>query len=572
MKNKKKFFFLIILIFTTVLTRFYTLENFFIEIDGTISFEKLKYEKIDLYDIANDKDSSSYNSNLKIYIRELQSKNNKAIDYVQKKFSDIIVNLTPSKTSTYAPLQFLIFGWMLNSDQNLDQLKFYSRLPSAIFSILSVIIIYFISRKIFKNNIYLVYLPSVLLTFSYPIIFISQKSYNYSAAVFAITLLFYLFLRENSILNNKKKFIDNSKIKLNKNFYFSIILALSSYLSYLCLILIPSFFMFKFLKNYLDKKKFFSYSNYNLFICGLIYSFMILPLLIHMIKLNLQDYGALDASGINDEYSITGKKGEYIKFFIYNFYLIVIKNLSFFLDSFVGAKIFQLIIFGITMLGLASIFNNKINRIQKVILLMFIFNLFYWCVLVFFNQTTFGPIRQLLWLTPLLCIIFTIGIKRINDFLFKSHNLFSMLIIFFITSIFFINYSNFVNYHKELFDEKKINNLISKYNIRYIVSNPTVSQICFMKTIKIKINTCPKRYYRHGYQEKFNEKILQDVRKQKGSIAFINYKFTKQNKLDLLNYKFEELFAIEKVKYLSGTTPLYVGKQSPNFMRILIYR
>ena len=47
-----------------------------------------------------------------------------------------------------------------------------------------------------------------------------------------------------------------------------------------------------------------------------------------------------------------------------------------------------------------------------------------------------------------------------------------------------------------------------------------------MKTIKIKINTCPKRYYRHGYQEKFNEKILQDVRKQKGSIAFKNYKFT----------------------------------------------
>ena len=113
-----------------------------------------------------------------------------------------------------------MFGWMLNLDQNFDQLKFYSRLPSVIFSILTIWVIYLFSRKLFEK-ILLAIIPSILLTFSYPLIFISQRSYNYSAGVFAITILFYLFFRESITLNNKKVFIDNYNLRLKKNFYFS---------------------------------------------------------------------------------------------------------------------------------------------------------------------------------------------------------------------------------------------------------------------------------------------------------------------------------------------------------------
>lgn len=579
LSNHNKLFLIIFILFLAFFTRFYNLGNFYTEIDDLISLNKLKYDNLNIFDLANDKESPTYNSDIKIYIRELESKENDFINLIQEKISNLIFNLAASKTSTYAPLQYFIFGWMINLEQNFYDLKIYSRLPSAIFSILTIIITYKISRKIFKSNIFLLFLPSLVLVFSYPIIFISQRSYNYSAGVFAVTLLFYLFLRENIYLDNKKVFIDNYKIKFKKNFYFSLILTCCSYTSYLSVVLMPSFFIFKFIKNFFKKRQLFSVSNFNLFICGLMYSIMISPLLLYMIKLNLQNYGVTDSAGINGEYSIVGKDGEYIKFFVYNLYLIISKNLSFFLDSFAGAEILQGIIFLITMLGLINIYNQKANETQKVIFLMFILTLFYWCGLVFFNQTTFGPTRHLLWLTPIVAIIFTIGIKNINDFLFKSNYLFSVIIIFLITSIFFLNYPIFLNYHKDLLDEKKINNLIDKYNIKYIASDPTIGQICFMKSIKIRINICPKRYYRYENIEQLNEGILKNIKDIDGSIAFINYKFSKKNELDLIQLlkflktnQFNELFMFEDIKYLSGESPLYVAKQSPNFIKVFIYK
>jgi hypothetical protein len=571
MKKKKNFLFLLIFVFFLFFTRFYSLESFFSEVDDLISLDKLKYEKLNLYDIANDLDSPSYNSKIKIFLRELELKNNKIIDILQNQFSNLIFTVAPSKTSTYAPLQFFMFGWMLNLDQNFDQLKFYSRLPSAIFSILSVWVIYLISRKLFKENFLLAIMPSLLLTFSYPLIFISQRSYNYSAGVFAICLIFYLFLRENYTFDKKKVFINNSELKIKKNFYFSIILACTSYLSYLCIVLMPSFFIFKFIKNFLYEKKIFSFSNYNLIICGLMYSILISPILLYMVKINLHNYGALDASGINNEYSIIGKEGQYFKFFLYNFYLIVSKNLSFFLDSFAAAGILQILIFTITLFGFLSVFKMKINSVHLDVSIIFILLLFYWCIFVSLNQTSFGPTRHLLWLTPFITIFFTLGIKDINRYFIKSKDVFYLIVTLLILVVFFLNFQKFLKNHKDLLNETKINNLINKYNVKYIATDPTTSQVCFMKSINIKINTCPKRYYRHLYHEILSEKILSKIKEDQGSIIFINYKFTKKNILDLKNNNFKKLIEIQNIEYLAGASPLYVAKQSPNYIKILIY-
>ena len=99
----------------------------------------------------------------------------------------------------------------------------------------------------------------------------------------------------------------------------------------------------------------------------------------------------------------------------------------------------------------------------------------------------------------------------------------------------------------------------------------TIGQICYMKSIEIKINVCPKRYYRHHYHEVLNDKILNQIKEKNGSIIFINYKLTKQNILDLNNNNFKKLIEIENIKYLVGVSPLYVAKQSPNFIKIFVY-
>lgn len=573
MKSQKKLLLIITILFVAIFTRFHNLENFFTEIDDQIAIsETLIYDNLDLYDVAKDTDSSSYNSKIKKYLRDLESKDNDLINFTQKKVSSLLFNLAPSKTSTYAPLQYFMFGWILNVELNYADLKFYSRLPSAIFSILTIVITYLICRKVFENKTFFLFFPSLILTFSYPMIFISQRSYNYSAGVFAITLLFYLFLRENINLDNKKVFIDNDKIRLKKNFYFSSLLGITSYLTYLSIILMPAFFMFKFIKNYFDNKKIFTKSNFNLLICGSMYSVMILPLLIYMLKLNLQNYGATDSSGIFGEYSIIGKEGNYIKFYLYNFYLIVSKNLSFFLDNFFVSNIMQSLIFVITLFGIINIFKIKINKINNTILSLFFFILFYWMVFVFFNKTTFGPTRHLLWLTPIISIIFTLGIQNINNLFFKSNYIFLFIIIILTSSIFAFNYLNFINYHKDLLSEKELNNLIKKYNIQYLAPEVTVPQICYMSSIKIRIKTCPIRYYRYSNVEKLNKDIYRNVKSNSGSIAFINYDIKDKLQVDLKNNGFEKILTINDTRYLFNASPLYIAKQVPNFIKIEIFK
>jgi len=580
MKSKKLFLFIIISIVISIFTRFHNLENFYTETDDVLSIEQLlRYEKLELYDIANEKNSPSYNSKLKSYLRELQSKNNNLIDYAQKNISNILFNLSPSKHSTFAPLQFFMFGWMVNSDQNYNDLKFYSRIPSAIFSILTIFITYLLCKKIFKDEIYFLFLPCLLLICSYPIILISQRSYNYSAGVFGITLLFYLFLRETINLNDTKAFIDKSKIRFKNNFYFSLMLVSTSYLTYISVVLMPAFFIFKFAKNYLNKQKILTVSNYNLLICGLMYFIMVLPLVSYMLTLELHNYGARASSGLYGEYSIIGKEHSYIKFFLYNFYLIVTKNLSFFLEDFVGANIMQGFIFLITMIGIMNIFQKNIHNNYQILLNLFVLILLYWIVLVFFNITTFGPTRHLLMFTPIMAIIFTYGLKTLNKLIFKSKFFFSISITVSIILIFLLNYSNFLYYYKDLYDEKNLNSLIKKYNIQYLVNDVSMAhQICLMPSINIKINTCPIRNFRYSNVQELNQNIYKEVKTNSGSIAFISYNITDKINLDLINNSFNKIFAIKDVKFLeyftslSNKSPLYVSKQTPNYIEIVVYK
>ncbi len=167
-------------------------KNFHSEVDDQISIvSKLVYENFSIYDISNEKDSPSYNGKLKKFIRNAQSKNNNVYDYVEKIFSKILVNISPSKNSTYAPMQYFIFSGLINNEQNYDELKFYSRLPSIIFSILTLILTYFFSIKVFRKDDAISLLPVILVCFSYPLFYTSIRSYNYAAGTLVVVSIFF---------------------------------------------------------------------------------------------------------------------------------------------------------------------------------------------------------------------------------------------------------------------------------------------------------------------------------------------------------------------------------------------
>ena len=115
---KKIFYFstILALIFSCFFTRFYNLSDFYTETDDQLPVTlMMRYKRLDLYSIANDIESKTYNSKLKVEIRKLQNLDNKFIDFSQKLVSNIISNISPSRHSTFAPLQYFLFGWMVMS-------------------------------------------------------------------------------------------------------------------------------------------------------------------------------------------------------------------------------------------------------------------------------------------------------------------------------------------------------------------------------------------------------------------------------------------------------------------------
>ncbi len=578
MKNKKLFLLAFITLVILVFTRFHNLQKFYSETDDELSImQLLNYDKLDLYDIANDPKSSSYNNKYKNYLRELQSKKNDLIDSTQKYVSSLLFNLTPSKHSTLAPLQYLMFGWMVDEKQNYNDLKFYSRIPSAFFSILAIFMTYLLSKKIFKKNIYFVFLPTLLMTCSYPVIFVSQRSYNYSAAIFGVTLLFYLFLRETVDSNNSKLFINKSKIKIKKNLYFASILSLTSYLTYMSIVLMPIFFIFKFAKDFSKGQRTLSISNYNLIICGLMYSAIILPLLYYMFALEIHTRGmSASTAGADFAYSIIGKQNDYMKFYLYNSYLIIVKNLSFFLDNFVGAYFIQKFIFFITLIGALFVFNKNTSNNYKILLCLFFLIILYWFLLVFLNITALGPSRHLLIFTPIIAIIFTYGLQVLNRFIFNSKKNFPIAIFLSVMIVFFLNYPNFLKLYKDPFNENELNNLIKKYNIQYIANDPThANNMCLMTSINVSIKSCPIRNDRHLNPDRnikvLNQNIYRDIKNNSGSILFVSYNITERIESDLAYNGFKKKFIMEKIIFNNTNSPLHISKYTSNVLKLVVY-
>lgn len=574
MKNKKTVI-ILVLIFLSIFTRFFNVISFYSETDDQLSISQLlKYDELNLYDIANDKISPSYNNKIKTFIRELEKKNNPIINFSQEKLSSVIFNMSPSKHSTFAPLQYILFGWVIDKNLNYDQLKLFSRLPSILFSLLTILFTFKICKRfVFENNI--LYIPVSLVIFSLPMIYISQRSYNYSAATFAIIFLTYLFLKEIDP-NNKNRFIKSDKIDFFSNIKFSILLSLQTYLSYICLLMMPSFFFIKLIYNYRNKKKLFSNDNLNLIISGFLFLIFILPNLIHMFSLNLQDYGMTGSTaGNNMEYSIKSVEkslASYLYFIIKNFYFIISQNISIVVQNSNGSTILHVFFLAIVLFGIyaAKVSNNKkYNKILTLFILMKVC----WLILVLFNIAAYGPTRHLLIYTPIIAILFGIGIERIFLMFFNKDKLQDVSIITMIifTIIFAINFSKFSKLYKDSFDEKNLQQIIKNYNVGLILNgNSHGDVVCLMKNINIKISSCPIRNSRHNNIFKYDEDEFKKLKSNSQSFMVINLELNSKVSSMIDKYNFKKSYEITDIKFYENS-PLMISKYVPNYLKLIIY-
>ena len=258
----KKKNFILSIIFILIVSLFIKLkfsETFYSETDDLIAVHQiLNYKQLSIYDIANEKISPTYNSNAKKIIRSIQTKDNFLYDYLEKIISKVYKNTAPSKTSTFAPLQYLLFADLINLDQNYKELKFNSRLPSILFSMFYIVLTLIFCNLLFgKNNKYSL-LTLLILIFSFPLIYISLRSYNYAAGTLSATTIFLLTYLQ--LLNKKFLFnVSREKIDFRDNLFLGVFFSLLAYLNYSTFFLLPLFFLVGFFSN-LSLKDIFSKS------------------------------------------------------------------------------------------------------------------------------------------------------------------------------------------------------------------------------------------------------------------------------------------------------------------------
>lgn len=582
LRNKKNLIILFVLLLSSFSLKIFYLDKIFSEIDDRIStIQILRYQGESLYSISNDKLSPSYNSEIKKKIRKIEKKDNYFFNLIEKTSSKILMRAAPSKHSTYAPMQYIIFAGLISKDQNYNQLKFNSRLPSVIFSILYILLTYlFCSQILPKENKFSMSSVLILIT-SFPLLYISLRSYNYAAGTFTTTVIFFFTYLEIIGKNFSLIKLSSKKINLKKSIFLGFTFSLLSYLNYSVFFILPFFFIVCFFKH-LKLKNLFSYININLFVIGISFIIFSLPIIIHIFNMNLHQYGVSGSTGGDFmEYHLSQEEKKDIIFtlffFLKNFYLVVSRNLSFFTDNFILSKLFHLIIFLFVCLG--TIVSRNENYNLKMFSNFSFFFIIYYFTLVYFEVITLGPTTHSNFYTPLFAILFIICLRFFYQSITKfSKKIFFNLFILFLISIFSFSSLEFYNKYSDVFNEDYMVHLIKKYNVSYISTISAYSdQLCLMKNINVLVRTCPFKYNRYNNIKNLDEINLKLIKQKNQSVMFVNdivdYKLnhTKYEKL-LINEKFKLIKKIDNTKFSYGNSPLYISEYEPNILKIYIYK
>lgn len=575
--SKYTLIFLLSILFSLSI-KIYLLDKFYSETDDRITPKAvLIYKNESIYTIANDKLAPTYNNKIKTKIREIQSKNNLFYDGIEKIASNILMRAAPSKHSTYAPMQYLIFAGLITEDLNYNQIKFFSRLPSVIFSILYILATYLFVNKIFQKKDKFSLSTVFLLIVSLPLLYISLRSYNYAAGIFTTTIIFFLTYLEMIKKNFSLIKLSSDKIKIKNSFYLGLIFSFLTYLNYSAFYILPFFFILCFFK-YFKVKRILSNININLFITGLFVIIFSSPLIIQIFVMNLHQYGVSGSTAGNSmEYHLdTEEKKDIIYvilFFIKNFYLTISRNLSFFTENFFAAQFIHLIIFLFVCFGI--FISRRENYNLKIFSNFVILFLVYYFLLVYFEVLTLGPSKHSNFYTPIFSILFVISLRFIYNSLNPKYG--KLYFIFFILSTFVIfTYSlkDFYKKYTDVFEEDYMSKLINEYNVSFASADGNYSdQLCLMKKIDILISNCPFKFYRYKSIKNLNEINLKNIKKNNKSIIFVNdNKNLKKYENLLENENFKLVKSINKTKFDYTNSPLYISKYKPNLFEIYIFK
>lgn len=534
---------LISIIFLAFYIRFINLDQHFSHTDDLIAPKACTMSVDKLFEYANKRN---------IYISDAEkSILRTSYPYIKP----LIVAFSVSKGSTYAPVQFLFTGFIVNQDMSYRDILFYSRLISFLLGFLSILIILYIFFKIYRQDSLSYTLFSVtILSFSWEHIIYSMQSESYAIGLFVALMSFSLYIT----------YITKKNISTKDSFLLGIFMSIFIFSNYQFLFFLPGFYLSIFLSYQKEYKRFFSSYLVSIIVVSLstlvLYKVFLSSLISKGINWNAgpnQEF----LFNINIQDNIVHSIQYIVSFFVQNTYY-VFRNLISFTNE---GNIINDIATGLYMIlfivGIFSFYYSK-NIVKKYFVYYFLFTIIIWIILILMQKLTLSPTRHSLILLSFILVFTPAGLI----YLLKKYGINKDYIITIITiSILFsfsVSYKSTMNKRLDKFSSLKIEKLIKKYNITEIYAYNYTRNLNFMRYVK---NNFYKKDGFDGNMYFFDKTLIKN-----NIILFITHRkmaFNEKIKKNFLEISERPLDRFSKIIYKEenkSDTEICFGNQTKN--------
>jgi hypothetical protein len=450
------------------------------------------------------------------------------------------------QTWTYAPIQYIFTSILLNNNLSYKSVLFWGRFPSCVFSILSLLMLVLLLRKIFKDEWYLPTIFSLLIFgFSLENIVYAKHMSNYSAGMFSLLLLINIYIASRNS--------ENLKSPLLQGF----LLAICVGLSYQVLFFIPAFFGSWLLmerKTFFKKNEFIirnlnniKFRNFiRIFFAFLVFS----SALIFTFVIFQSKRGEAGSTGIPNRYyfeipfmntlgvisTFLNDLSYTITFFISNGFETTNFLLS---NSQYTSSVSLFIIYSFIFVMLVGLFSGikSQNKGLKEISVFIILSIVTYFLLILFKKIPLSPSRHSLILLPILAIMIAMGIFAIFRLIPNSRRIYFLIITLFAGSImvgsFWSNYNDFISKRVDLMNDSRLNYFIKKSKPefivmpKYFVMNKLLNQDWVLESYNSQEIYSS---YRTSVKGRFNSGVILAIHQ---SDLFFDYKYSNVSRDDI---------------------------------------
>ena len=464
-------------------------------------------------------------------------------------FSITKVLVTPfaiASSSTYAPFQFIFSKLFYDFSSSYEFSKFSLRLPSLVYSFLSIFLIYKISNRLNINEKSLFRVSGALiLTLSWMFLIYSSQGQTYASVVFGPLVLFYL-------LQTQRTYSEF----LRKNLLYGGIVSLLVTMNYQLAFLLPAFFISLLFGS---NKTLYSFNkDWWLSLVITLCTSVLIYITFLKDRLAQSTPGVNWNAGDKEQYLINLNCGENsvscaLNFFIENFSHVMQSILSF--DN-IDSLTSQLYSYSLTILFLLGIYY-LFKTSRSSLALFAIGSVFSIALFIIFGYLSYSPTRHMMIILPIMAFVSPFGLLFLIDLINKKilRNIYFFLAIFAPLVFYSSSFQEQLDKRVDPLQEIEFSKLIEKYSPGHIVAYNFTLASEFFPIIK---NNYDSKYYGASdedfihYQKKSNSNKI--------FILCLNYESCSSRKDEVIKiihkkfFKDLKLTEVEKIIIDKNTT------------------